>query len=130
MTAPGETNLAAMLASLGVERRPGEFGFVETTAGGPAPQSAMAMVHEGDRVSWIVPLPHPGAVFPAVWLTLTVDSSLEAVGLTAVFAPILAKRGIPANILAGVRHDHLLVPADRADEAIDVLRSLRRSRDR
>ncbi len=62
---PGETDLAAMLAGLDVERRPGAFGYVETVPGDPAPAGAMAMVSEGGRVSWVVPLPHPGAVFPS-----------------------------------------------------------------
>ena len=30
----------------------------------------------------------------------------------------------PCNVLAGYHHDHLLVPAERADEAVSVLRSL------
>jgi hypothetical protein len=66
-------------------------------------------------------------VFPAAWLTLTVDSSLEAVGLTAAFSAALAEAGIPANLLAGLRHDHILVPADRADDAVAPLRALARS---
>ena len=44
-------------------------------------------------------------------------SALEAVGLTAAVATALAAAGIPANVLAGYSHDHLLVPEDRADDA-------------
>ncbi len=65
---------------------------------------------------------------PVGWLTLTVESSLEAVGLTAAFAAALAERGIPANVLAGLRHDHVLVPVDRAEDAVAALRSLRGER--
>jgi hypothetical protein len=57
-------------------------------------------------------------------LTLTVWSSLEAVGLTAAFSRALADADIPCNVLAGYHHDHLLVPVDRADEAIAALRTL------
>ena len=63
-------------------------------------------------------------MFPSAWLTLTVHSSLAAVGLTAAFAAALASGAIPANVLAGLRHDHLLVPVDRADDAIAALRAL------
>jgi uncharacterized protein len=31
-----------------------------------------------------------------------------------------------SNVLAGYHHDHLLVPAERGDEAIRVLRDLSR----
>ena len=40
-----------------------------------------------------------GTVFR--WITLTVHSSLEAVGLTAAVAQALADEGIPANVIAG-----------------------------
>ena len=62
--------------------------------------------------------------FRAAWLTLTVHSALEAVGLTAAVATALAAAGIPANVLAGYFHDHVLVPEDRADDAIRALRAL------
>jgi hypothetical protein len=55
------------------------------------------------------------------WLSLTVQSSLEAVGLTAAFAAMLGEIDIPCNVLAGYLHDHILVPVDRAQEAIDAL---------
>lgn len=57
-------------------------------------------------------------------LTLTVHSSLDAVGLTAAVATRLAAHGIPANVVAGYYHDHLFVPHDRAEEALEVLRAL------
>jgi uncharacterized protein len=55
------------------------------------------------------------------WLTLTVLSSLDAVGLTAAVSARLAALGIPCNVLAGYHHDHLLVPVDRVDDAIGAL---------
>lgn len=57
----------------------------------------------------------------AAWITLTAETSLEDVGVTAAFSAKLAAAGIPCNVLAGVHHDHLLVPADRADEAVEAL---------
>ena len=58
------------------------------------------------------------------WITLTVHSSLEAVGLTAAVARALADEGIPANVIAGARHDHLLIPSHQAERALGVLRAL------
>ena len=60
----------------------------------------------------------------AAQITLTVRSSLAAVGLTAAVATALAGAGISCNVVAGFHHDHLFVPADRADAAMAVLRSL------
>lgn len=63
--------------------------------------------------------------FVAAWLTLEVDSALDAVGLTAVVATALAAEDIPCNVLAGYHHDHLLVPVEQSDLAIAVLVALR-----
>ncbi|MBN2011932.1 ACT domain-containing protein [candidate division KSB1 bacterium] len=57
-------------------------------------------------------------------ITLQVHSSLDAVGLTAAVATVLAKRNISANIVAGYYHDHIFVPADRAEDAMEALRQL------
>jgi uncharacterized protein len=59
-------------------------------------------------------------------ITLSVASSLEAVGLTAAVASALTAVGISANIVAAFHHDHVFVPADRADEAVDRLERLQR----
>ncbi|EIO3939303.1 TPA: ACT domain-containing protein [Vibrio vulnificus] len=57
-------------------------------------------------------------------ITLTVHSSLEAVGLTAAFASKLASYGISANVIAGYYHDHIFVPQGKAHEAMSALTEL------
>jgi len=57
-------------------------------------------------------------------ITLLAHSHLEAAGLTAAIATALAERGIPANMVAGYFHDHVFVPTDRADEAVEALLGL------
>ena len=54
-------------------------------------------------------------------ITLTVHSSLEAVGLTAAIATKLASKGISANVVAAYYHDHIFVQSERADDAILAL---------
>jgi hypothetical protein len=59
---------------------------------------------------------------PMRQITLRIFSALDGCGLTAAFAPPLAKAGIACNVVAGFHHDHLFVPAERADEAMAILK--------
>jgi hypothetical protein len=54
-------------------------------------------------------------------ITLTVHSSLEAVGLTAAVSTKLADKGISANVIAAYYHDHIFVPSAKADAAFAAL---------
>jgi hypothetical protein len=106
-------------------RRPGEFVFVaaDDVAG------AEATVREDEGTTVVLPRSRADALglpysYVAAWITLRVNSTLEQVGLTAAFSRALADAGISCNVLAGLHHDHLLVPAERADEALEVLRTV------
>ena len=57
-------------------------------------------------------------------ITLQVHSSLDAYGLTAVFATLLARHQISANVVAGYFHDHIFVPTAQAAEAVALLKNL------
>ena len=63
-------------------------------------------------------------VFTCRMITLTIHSSLEAVGLTAAVSTKLAHAGISANVIAAYYHDHIFVPTDKAEEAIKLLKEL------
>jgi hypothetical protein len=125
---PGDLDLARMLASLDIERRPGVFAFV--TGDWPSLRPiAHAMVAEAEGTTHVVTVDDARSVgalveFEAAWLTLTVWSSLEAVGLTAAVSKVLADAGIACNALAGYHHDHLLVPVAEVDAAVRLLRDL------
>ena len=63
------------------------------------------------------------------WITLTVHSDLQAVGLTASFARALADEGIACNVVAGARRDHIFVPIAAA-AAVSALNTRKRNDNR
>lgn len=62
--------------------------------------------------------------YECAWITLTIHSSLEAVGLTAAFSAQLAQNNISCNVIAGFHHDHIFVGKQDAQKAMDVLSNL------
>lgn len=87
------------------------------------------MVQEEEGPSFVIPLDVAHRLglrydFVAGWLTLSVVSSLAAVGLTAAVSTALASGGISCNMIAGNHHDHLLVPVEMVGAALDVLEKL------
>ncbi|MFT3888617.1 MAG: ACT domain-containing protein [Arachnia sp.] len=121
----GETDLGRLLDGLDATVREGEFVFVTTEL----PLDADARIVEAEGPTLVLRrqvAEAEGLAFDGVfaWLTLDVHSALEAVGLTAAVSRVLADAGISCNVLAGFYHDHLLVPAARATEAVALLRSL------
>ena len=62
--------------------------------------------------------------FVASWITLTVHSSLEAVGFTAAFSEVLTRHGISCNVVAAYHHDHIFVRREDTEKALDILYEL------
>jgi uncharacterized protein len=81
----------------------------------------VVMEEEAAKAANIAPL------FRAAWITLTVHSDLNAVGLTAAFARALGESSISCNVIAAAYHDHIFVPFDDAARAMDALRNLQRA---
>lgn len=120
---------AAMIAGMDPSLDPGPFVFVTTQ--GPTDElmsAARARYEEAEGTSLIVPFAVADALgfdctLPMACITLTVHSALDGVGLTAAVATALAGAGIPCNMVAAFHHDHAYVPADRAEEALALLRA-------
>lgn len=126
---PGQTHLPTLLAELAPRLQPGEFVFISVPGaryGELAELEPIAVMVESEGLSLVVPQPladHHGHAHAGRFrcITLTVHSSLEAVGLTAAVASVLAEAGISANVIAGALHDHVFVPTAAAERAIWVL---------
>ena len=63
-------------------------------------------------------------VFPCRKITLSVHSSLEAVGFMAAIATRLTKIGTGSNPVSGYYHDHLFVPVGKEDMIVEELKKM------
>jgi hypothetical protein len=124
---PPQSNLDVLLRTLRPVLNPGVVCFCRFPRGvEPWESPFLGVFRETEGLTVIVP-EHQAVqlgwsiVFRAAWITLSVHSDLQAVGLTAAVAGALAAAGISCNVVAAVHHDHLFVPADMGDAAIAVL---------
>jgi uncharacterized protein len=124
-----ERDLSRLLRGLRPELNPGRFVF--TTVTGPVPPGVQPVVTVAEPEGRTLVLPQHeadaaglGYGYVAGWITLRVNSALDAIGLTAAVAGELARAGLSCNVIAGYHHDHLFVPHDRSAEALAVLNAL------
>ena len=124
----GERDLAILLSNLQPSLTPGEYVFCSVAQGLASVRGVqpLATVSEPEGLTVVLLVEEAerlGLSFQGRFrcIRLEVHSSLEAVGLTAAVATALAQHGISANMLAGAYHDHVLVPADRCEDALRAL---------
>ena len=127
----GERDLDVLLSDMKPDLRPGIFVFctVPTDQSIPAALSPLLTFREQEGTTLVVSSEEAEATglshaFASRLITLTVHSSLEAVGFLAAITARLAAAGISVNAVSAFHHDHLFVPADRADEAMAVLQEM------
>lgn len=127
----GETDLTALLASMQPQLQPAVFVFSSLPKDYRLPNDVhpLCQFQEDEGLALILPqataeraqLPYQ---YPCRQITLTVHSSLAAVGLLATIAQALAAAGISANVVSAYYHDHIFVPCDRATAAMTCLHQL------
>lgn len=124
----GITELDELLRSMRPKLIEGEFVFC-TVSGHIADYvelAPLALFRESEGLTLVLDksvAESAGLSFEGVYrqITLTVHSSLEAVGLTAAVAKQLASQGISTNVIAAYYHDHIFVPANKASAALSAL---------
>jgi len=127
----GETDLKILLGSMQPELQPDVMVFATLPAPGNLPDGLEPVMTFREREGWTCIVAAEAArkagiagTFRCRMITLNVHSSLEAVGFLAVIATRLAEAGMGVNPVSACHHDHLFVPAGRADEAMAILRDL------
>jgi hypothetical protein len=92
----------------------------------PSSLEPLATFQESEGLTAIVPKHQAESLglplrFESRLITLTVQSSLEAVGLLARVTSTIAAEGISCNVVSGYYHDHIFVPREKAEIAYAVL---------
>lgn len=123
-------DLDVLLRSLNPRLHDGIFVYSSVPVDTDLSEVAVVGTFREDEGLTII-LPEPDALragfpilFRAAWITLSVDSAFEAIGMTAAFSTALGNAGISCNVVAGARHDHVFVPFERAADAMAVLSDL------
>ena len=125
----GQKELDKLLKTMRPIHNPGEFVFCTTTElAAINPEDAILIFKEAEGYTVILKKTTADMLqlsysFIAAWITLTVHSSLEAVGLTAAFSNALAKASISCNVVAAYYHDHIFVDSVHTKKAMDILNS-------
>ncbi len=129
-TLQGETDLQILLKTMRPQLNEGEFVFCTLPSlEGFDLAELLFFFKESESITVVLKkevadklgLPYN---FVAAWITLTVHSALEAIGLTAAFSNALAKHGISCNVVAAYYHDHIFVGKNDAQKAMEVLTAL------
>ncbi|WP_163989088.1 ACT domain-containing protein [Pyxidicoccus caerfyrddinensis] len=130
----GETNLDALLSRMRPVLKDGEYVFCTLPHPATPDLGTLAPVglfHEDEGLTLILRRERAdaaGLTYAGTFrqVTLSVHSSLDAVGFIAAVATRLAAHGIGVNPVAAYYHDHLFIPSARATDVMALLESFAR----
>ena len=123
----GDSNLAALLKTMKPKVIFGEFVFCPVKDLGLVNLNDIILFFkEEEAITIVVKKEFADALnleysFIASWITLTVHSSLAAVGFTAAFSKALSDNGISCNVVAAYYHDHIFVERHNTEKAMEIL---------
>lgn len=129
----GETNLDILLRLMRPMLREGEYVFCSISHQDQRYSNLdpVCLFKEDEGLTLILDRQQADAAalpYTAIFcmITLSIHSSLEAVGFLAAITGKLAEHGISVNPISAYYHDHLFVPASRAQEAMELLKEFSR----
>lgn len=123
----GEKNLETLLKSMKPKLNSGEFVFSEVKSLDEINLNEVLMFFkENESITIIAEREVAEKMnlkysYVSSWITLTIHSSLEAVGLTAAFSKALSEKEISCNVVAAFYHDHIFVDKKDAQKAMEIL---------
>jgi len=127
----GETELKKLIAEMHpvLGESPYVFCKVKSEETDRLPFAPLGVFREQEGITLIITdrqAQDSDLPFDATWacITLTVHSALTAVGFLAVVLRRLAQAGISVNPVSAYYHDHLFVPWESRQKAMDVLEDL------
>lgn len=129
----GEKSIEKLLRGMSPELNDGEYVFCTiSNASLIKDEVVLGSFYEKEGVTVILEKARADALglqyeYIAAWITLTIHSALDAVGLTAAFATALSGAGISCNVIAAYYHDHIFVAKNDAEKAMKVLTTLAQS---
>ncbi len=125
----GERNLETLLRTMQPQLADGKWVFrtSESSFDAATLETAILMFREPEGITIISPATPTDNDLP-IWsmITLSIHSSLEAVGFLAAITTALAAMDIPVNAASAYYHDHIFVPHARRDDAMECLRCMMR----
>lgn len=124
----GETNLATLLQNMqpSLDQRQFVFCCIDALRYEQLKVTPIGIFREAEGITIILDKHYAdreSLPYSNIWalITLTVHSSLTAVGFLAAITNKLAAAGISVNPVAAYYHDHLFVPWTDRERAIDLL---------
>jgi hypothetical protein len=123
----GETDLSVLLKSLKPNLNVGSYVFISLKdISKISREDILFEFKEAEGITIILSKEKADSFnfdyeFVASWITLTVHSALDAVGLTAAVSTALTKHNISCNVVAAFYHDHIFVATKDMEKAMEVL---------
>ena len=125
----GERNLETLIRTMQPQLKAGKWVFrtSPTLFDATTLESAILMFKEPEGVTIISPATDEDVDVPTwAMITLSIHSDLEAVGFLAAITTALAAMDIPVNAVSAYFHDHIFVPYERHEDAMECLRCMMR----
>ncbi|PSB12180.1 transporter [Pleurocapsa sp. CCALA 161] len=129
----GETSLSKLLQCMQPILSPGEYVFscLGDQDNRYSQLNPLGQFRESEGITLILEREQADAAnlsYSSIFsmITLSIHSSLEAVGFLAAITSKLAEHDISVNPISAYYHDHLFIPVARTSEAIMLLQEFSR----